>query len=555
VLCQGLKYGVYCEIIAILIFKPMDFNEILNSKQSRIKTATFIMVVSVLISRVLGLLRDRFLAGYFGASIDLDIYFTAFRIPDLVYSIIFAGGITVSFLPIFSEYFKKDKEEAWKVVNYVLNIFFVSYFVFLILFIIFTPQLISYLAPGFDVSAQATTVDLTRLVFMSVLFFGMSSVMTALLNYFNNFLAYSIAPILYNLGIIFGIIFLSPYFGIFGAGIGVVLGSLLYFLVQIPGAVSNGFRYRPIISFNHKAIKDFFNMVGPRIISSSSVQFGMAVVTLIASGIGTGAIAVFNLSNNLRYLPVGVIGIPFATAVFPALSKLWVDENRKEFLNKFRSVFNSVLYFSFPVGVLIFLLREQIVRIIFQTGSFGSEAVSITAACLGLYFLSTVAQCLGPIILRGFFSLKDSKTPTIIALFFVVFNSIACYLSVFYANYFVNISQMIFGISDLSQVKVLGLVFAFNLSLFIEFILLLLLFYRKVGDFGIKVISIYLVKIVLATIAMSIGIMFVLRFWPSSLSFIYDLAWFCFACFVAVIVYIVFSYILRIEEVKKMFRK
>jgi putative peptidoglycan lipid II flippase len=533
----------------------MDFNEILNSKQSGIKTATFIMVFSVLISRVLGLLRDRFLAGYFGASVDLDIYFTAFRIPDLVYSIIFAGGITVSFLPIFSEYFKKDKQEAWKVVNYVLNIFFILYFVFLLLFIVFTPQLISYLAPGFSAYAQATTVDLTRLVFMSVLFFGMSSVMAALLNYFNNFFAYSLAPILYNLGIIFGIIFLSPYFGIFGAGLGVVLGSLLYLLVQIPGAISNGFRYKPIISFNHKAIKDFFNMVGPRIISSSSVQFGMAIVTLIASGIGTGAIAIFNLSNNLRYLPIGVIGIPFATAVFPALSKLWVEENKKEFLNKFRSVFMSVLYFSFPVGVLIFLLREQIVRIIFQTGSFGYEAVNITAACLGLYFLSTVAQCLGPILLRGFFSLKDSKTPTIIALFFVVFNSLACYFFVVYANYFINISQMFFGIVDLSQVKVLGLVLAFNMSLLVEFILLLLLFYRKVGDFGIKEIFISFAKIVLATITMSIGIVFVLSVWPSSLSFIYDLLWFCIACLVAIIVYIVFSYVLGIEEVKKLFKR
>jgi putative peptidoglycan lipid II flippase len=122
-MCQGLKIDGYCEIIN----NKMDFNGILNSKQKGIKKATLIMVVSVLISRVLGLLRDRFLAGYFGASIDLDIYFTAFRIPDLVYSIIFAGGITVSFLPIFSDYLKKNKDEAWKIVNYILNLFFVLY--------------------------------------------------------------------------------------------------------------------------------------------------------------------------------------------------------------------------------------------------------------------------------------------------------------------------------------------------------------------------------------------------------------------------------------------
>lgn len=546
-LCQGLKIDNYYEIIAY----KMDFNDILNSKQTGIKKATLIMVVSVLISRVLGLLRDRFLAGYFGASIDLDIYFTAFRIPDLVYSIIFAGGITVSFLPIFSDYFKKNKEEAWKIVNYILNLFFVLYALFLLIFIIFTPQLISYLAPGFDVVSQQTTVDLTRLVFISVLFFGVSSVMAAILNYFNNFLAFSIAPILYNLGIIFGIIFLSPHFGIFGAGIGVVLGSILYLLVQIPGAVNNGFRYKPIISLNHKAIKEFFDMVGPRIISSSSVQFGMAIVTLIASGIGAGAIAVFNLSNNLRYLPIGIIGIPFATAVFPALSKSWVDGNKEEFFKKFRSVFESILYFSFPIGVLIFMLREQIVRIVFETGSFGGEAVAITSSALGLYLLSTVAQCLGPILLRGFFSLKDSKTPTIIALFFVVFNSLMCYFFVSYGENFINLSETIFGVSEISQVKVLGLVFAFNLSLFAEFLLLLFLFYRKVGDFGIKKISSYFFKVIVATGIMVLSVLTSVGFWPSSLPLIHDLFWFFIICIIAGVTYIAFSFLLGINIFKK----
>jgi len=163
-------------------------------------------------------------------------------------------------------------------------------------------------------------------------------------------------------------------------------------------------------------------MIGPRIISSSSVQFSFIIITLIASGIGEGAISVFNLSNNLRYLPIGVIGIPFATAAFPALSKLWTAKRKEEFRERFRMVFSSVLYFSFPVGALMFLLRKPIVSIVFQTGAFKGTAVEITAACLGLYFLSTAAQCLAPIILRGFFSLKDSLTPALISFFFMLVN-------------------------------------------------------------------------------------------------------------------------------------
>jgi len=193
-------------------------------------------------------------------------------------------------------------------------------------------------------------------------------------------------------------------------------------LVQFPGAKNSGFKYQAIFSFNHKAIKDFFLMIGPRIISSSSVQFSFIIITLIASGIGEGAISVFNLSNNLRYLPIGVIGIPFATAAFPALSKLWTAKRKEEFRERFRMVFSSVLYFSFPVGALMFLLRKPIVSIVFQTGAFKGTAVEITAACLGLYFLSTAAQCLAPIILRGFFSLKDSLTPALISFFFMLVN-------------------------------------------------------------------------------------------------------------------------------------
>lgn len=529
----------------------MNLKGILNSRQAGIKKATLIMVVSVLISRVLGLLRDRFLAGFFGASIDLDIYFTAFRIPDFIYSIIFAGGITVSFLPIFSEYFKKDKEEAWKIVNYVLNLFLVLYFLVFFVFVAFTPQLVSYLAPGFDALAQAKTVELTRLVFLSVFFFGLSSILTVILNYFNLFLAYSLAPILYNLGIIFGIVFLSPHWGVFGAGLGVVLGSLLHFLIQVPGAKNSGFSYRAVFSLGHKAIKEFFHLIGPRIISSSSVQFSFVIITLIASGIGEGAISVFNLSNNLRYLPVGVIGIPFATAAFPALAKLWAGREKEEYLKRFRMVFSSVLYFSFPVGVLIFLLKDQIVKIVFQTGAFSGSAVEITAACLGLYFLSTSAQCLVPIVLRGFFSLKDSITPTVISLFFVLINALLCFFFVnlsSYGNVFSQIIINVFGFTALADIKILSLVLAFNFSLLFEFFFLIYFFYRKVGNFGVREVLVSFLKILASTAVMALFLIFLLNHWPASLPLFGELIWFCFVCLVAGAIYLLLTYFLKTEE-------
>ena len=227
----------------------------LNSKQKTIGGAVSILAIAVLFSKLLGVLRDRLLAGSFGASIDLDIYFAAFKIPDLIYGIIFAGGVLVSLLPLFSDIYNENKEKSWDFINNLINIFLVVFVVVGILFFVFSPELVNKMVSGFDEGAIQKTVELTRLIFISVLFFGLSSIFSTILNYFNRFVAYSLAPILYNLGIIFGIIFLAPHWGIFGVGIGVVLGALLHLLVQVPTAIKLGYRYRPIINFKDSKLK------------------------------------------------------------------------------------------------------------------------------------------------------------------------------------------------------------------------------------------------------------------------------------------------------------
>jgi putative peptidoglycan lipid II flippase len=210
----------------------MSLGGFLNSKQKTVAGAATILTIAVLLSRVLGLLRDRLLAGAFGASTSLDIYFAAFRIPDLVYSIIFAGGVIVSLLPLFSDLQNKDKKQSWDVINNILNIFIICFICFSVLFFIFTPQIISSMVSGFDSSAKEATVALSRLIFISVFFFGLSSIFSTILNYFNRFVSYSLAPILYNLGIIAGTVFLAQYWGVFGAGVGVIVGSFLHFIAE-----------------------------------------------------------------------------------------------------------------------------------------------------------------------------------------------------------------------------------------------------------------------------------------------------------------------------------
>jgi len=533
----------------------MSFRKILNSSQNTVTGAAVILTIAVLLSRVLGLLRDRLLAGSFGASINLDIYFAAFRIPDLVYSVIFAGGVIVSLLPLFSELYNKDKEKSWDTVNNILSLFTVAYLVSAILFIIYTPQIISSMVSGFDESSIQTTIALTRLIFVSVFFFGVSSIFSTILNYFNRFVSYSLAPIIYNLGIIFGIVFLTPSFGVFGAGLGVIIGSILHFLIQVPSAIKCGYRYKFIVDFNNPALKEFLGLIIPRTIASSSSQVNFIVITFIASGIGAGAISVFNLSNNLRYLPIGIIGVSFATAIFPLLSKLWTESKKEEYFKEFRKVFNEVMYISFPIGVLIFVLRNEIVDIVLRTGNFGSAAATITAAALGLYFLSTAAQCLVPILLRGFFSLKDTITPTAVAIFFVLANIVLSFffVSVFNGNnLLVTFTKTILGLDGTANFSVLGLVVAFNVGLVLEFLLLFYFFYKTVGDFGIKQIFITFLKVLFSSTVMGVAAWYLLPALKNILgnSFIGVSSQFVIICLVSLVIYGILTMILKMSEIR-----
>lgn len=533
----------------------MSFRKFVNSSQNTVTGAAVILTIAVLLSRVLGLVRDRLLAGSFGASINLDIYFAAFRIPDLVYGILFAGGVVVSLLPLFSEIYCKDKEKSWDVINNILNIFFVLYTLFAIIFFVYTPQIISSMVSGFDAISIQTTIDLTRLIFISVFFFGVSSIFSTVLNYFNRFVVYSLAPVLYNLGIIFGIVFLAPYYGVFGVAIGVIIGSILHFLIQIPSAIKCGYKYKFIIDLKNPAIREFFELIIPRTIASSSSQINFIFITLMASAIGAGAISVFNLSNNLRYLPIGIIGVSFATAIFPLLSKLWAENKKEEYFKQFVKVFNEVLYVSFPIGVLIFVLRNEIIDIVLKTGNFSSAAATITAAALGLYFISTAIQCLVPTLLRGFFSIKDSITPTVIAIISVEVSILSSFffVSLFNGNnFFVSFIKFILGIDGTVDFSVLGLVVGFNVGLILEFVLLFFYFYKLVGDFGVKKIMMAFLKILFSSIVMGVAAWYLLPYLKNIFgsSFIGASIEFIIVCLVSFLIYAILTMMFKMSEIK-----
>jgi len=349
----------------------MSILALFNSRTKTTFAAAFILGMAMLGSRFLGLLRDRILAGKYGAGDELDMYYAAFQIPDFLYAILIIGAISSAFLPVFTEYFHRNQKEAWKLSNEILNLFLFVLIGLGILLVFLSPFLIRAVAPGFSGEKYETTVRLTQIMLVSPVLFGISNVLGVVLQVFRRFLIYSIAPLLYNLGIIIGVLFFTPKWGIYGLAYGVVLGAFLHMMVQLPAAWVCGFRFRLTLSVFSSGARKILKLMVPRSVGLAVYQFNIIVFTAIASLVSSGAIAVFNLANNLQYIPIGVMGISVAVATFPALSAAYVKNEMDSFMREFSKAFRMIVFLVMPGALLFFLLRAHIVRVVLGTGEFG----------------------------------------------------------------------------------------------------------------------------------------------------------------------------------------
>lgn len=464
-----------------MIVKQMRkyYNEIMLKP---ITAGALILGISYFFSALLGLFRDRLLASRFGAGQELDVYFAAFRIPDFIYGILIMGGLSAVFLPVLAEYFRKSEEQGWQLVNIVLNSFLVLLIVFCATLAILTPWLIEFVAPGFSEGQKELAVPLTRVMFLSPILFGLSSIFSGVLHYFNRFLAYSLAPIFYNLGIISGIIFFVPVFGVMGLAYGVILGAFSHLAIQIPSSAISGLRYSFTINFKYPGLLKIFKFMAWRTIGASVYHINLIVITAIASTLTLGSITLLNFASNISLLATGVIGVSFATAAFPTLSRAFANGGREEFLKNFYSTFKYILFWAVPASVVIFLLRNQIVKTIFGVGQFGALEIKLTSAALGLFCFGIFAFALVPLLLRAFFALQDVKTPTIVGLVYMVLTIGASFFFVWllgFSNSFQFFFAKALNLQQVENIQVIGLPLAVSFSGIIYFFLLLLFLRKK----------------------------------------------------------------------------
>jgi len=492
--------------------------KLLAIQTKSVSFASLILAGSYLLSALLGLLRDRLLAGRFGAGNELDMYYSAFTVPDFIALILVFGAISAAIIPIFNSYVIHSKQEAWRYLSILLTTFLTFLIIVSVILIIAAPFLINIIAPGFSPEKKETTVMLMRIMFLSPIILGVSSIISGILQVFHRFLVTALAPIMYNLGIITGIIFFVPIFGLKGLAFGVVLGAVLHLLIQIPAFLYSGFTYQPKIDFGHPGVKKTFILMVPRSLGLGAGQFNAIVITAIASTLATGSIAIFNLANTLSSILINAISISLSTAIFPALSSAYSNfasaksskearEYKKSFERKFSAGFLQILFLSIPVSIGIFLLRAQIVRVILGTGKFTWMDTRLTAACLGIFSLGLCAQGLIFLLSKTFYAAHNTKIPAIISVATVLCNitmSITFVWLLGFTNGFSSFLHAIIKLQSIQNISIVGLSLAFTITAICEALLLVFFIHKKLGIFNIRQVLVSVGKMFISGMVMAV---------------------------------------------------
>lgn len=388
---------------------------LLLRQQTNILSAAFIIMATVILSQFLGLIRQRFLVGIFGASNTLGVYLASSRLPDFLFQLIIAGALSSAFIPVFSDYLRKNREKDGHIfASTLLSLGLGVFFVLSLILVVFAEFFCHLLAPGFSHSQIVLMANLMRIIIAGELLFIIGSFLSAVLQSYNHFFIPGIAAALYNLGIILGMVFLSGWIGIYAPAVGVIIGSVIFVALQIPLIRKIGFTFHPGSFRNIEGLKEVINLMWPRTLSLAIFQSGtLLTVTLISFLSDPGrSYVIFDYAQTLAFAPVALFGQTIAQAAFPVLAR------QREDLEKFKATFITslyqMLYLILPISVLFLVLRIPIVRLIYGAAQFDWPATVLTGRVMGFFVISLFAQAVIYLISRAFYALHDTVTPLLV---------------------------------------------------------------------------------------------------------------------------------------------
>lgn len=459
---------------------------LLYSRQSTILSSAYILMVTTILAKILGLVRDRLLAHVFTPD-KIDIFWAAFRLPDMIFQIIILGALSVAFIPVFTEHMQnKGKEDAFETARSVLFVFLLIFiFAMIVLYIFAKPLVATFIAPGFDADRQASVVELTRVILFGQVLLVIGSFFIGILQSFRRFIIPSLAPVVYNLGIIIGVIFLSTPFGIKGAAFGVVIGAFLHALIQIPAVYSMGFKLTFPLKFFNKGVKEIVHLMSIRTLGLAAEQINETVGLNLASFAAVGSYTYLTFAQHLQIVPIGLFGANLAIAALPVLAMERAKGKIDEFKITLLTTLHQILFLTLPATAILIIIRIPLVRLIFGASQFDWSATVLTGSTLAYLAIGLGAQSVALLFIRGFYALKDTKTPVMISFAVVALNIL---LSVYFISY-LKLEVWSIGLAN----SIAALLSAFLLFWSLHF---------KIGKFDLKDVFIPFGKMLMASIIM-----------------------------------------------------
>ncbi len=390
------------------------------SRLPHIVRNVLVVAISFGLAAAAGLVRNMVIAAQFGIGADLDAYYAAFKLPDLLFTIVAGGALATAFIPVFADFLAdEDRSGAWRLSSAITNIVFIVVTAAAVLAGLFAPWLVRVvIAPGFTPAEQAQTVQVMRIILVSTVIFGVSAVQGSALNGFKHFLLPALGAALYPIGITLGALFLAPTMGIAGLAVGAVLGSLFHLLVKVPGLVYYGFRWWPVLDLrglHSRPVRRVFVLMIPRVLDLFVFQFSLVIMTNLASRLEAGSVSALEWGWDAMQLPETIIGTAFGLVAFPTLAELAARKDIARLRSTLGETLRSVVALTVPAAVGLILLGQPLLSFLYERGQFDAAAVDAVYATLRFFALGLVGHATLELAARAFFAQQDTVTPLIVA--------------------------------------------------------------------------------------------------------------------------------------------
>ncbi len=395
------------------------------SVRSGLVRAGFILSVTFLVSRALGYLRTVVLGATFGTGAELDAFFAAFRVPDLIFQLVAAGAMGSALITVLAGLMATgERAHAWRVVATLANLLLAAMAILAVVAFLGAPLLVRALAPGFDEAALATTTDLTRIMLAAPVLLSLGAIATSALNTEGRFTAAALAPIVYNLAIIGAAVLLGPSAGVTALAWGVVAGAAGHLLIQLPPLLGLGFRPTIGMDLGDRAARRVLALLAPRALGLGASQITLIVMTALASSLGEGAISSYTIAFALLQIPVGVIGVPLGVVIFPSISREHALGATAAYVGMVTRSVRLLVFAMVPIAALGMALRVPVVELLFGYGRFDAAAIERTAATFATFLVGLPAHASIAILARAFYARQDTRTPVLAAVLAVVVNTV-----------------------------------------------------------------------------------------------------------------------------------